>query len=120
MLKRDDRPKRVTETLDNGTFKHTFPDLEPHHTWFERFHGEGDEWRITQHASIFTRRFPKHDLVIDRVNPDRWGAVYRGKHYKGVCMIACEDGSVISGSIDAVPDEILDNLEAWGFTVNAS
>ena len=79
---------------------------------------EDKEYRVTEHKSIFTRRYihDLRDITISKVNPAGWGALHDGRYYTSIATIAVEDGRVIRGHIEAVPDHILGNLKEWGFS----
>lgn len=120
MRKPDDARQQFKTVMDNGTTLIRYEGLGREYDMLVRWH-DNDTWIVKEHNSIFTRRFNGvsrlRDITILKVNPDGWGVVYNGKHYNYVCILACEDGHVVRGSIEAVPQQILDSLESWGFVI---
>jgi len=114
-MTRSDAPTQVHTVMDNGTTLVQYPTLGDKYNRLERWHSDRT-WRINEHNSIFTRRRHLRDITISVINPAGWGAIYDGVAYNSVCTLACEDGHVVRGRIEAVPQEILDNLITWGFT----
>jgi len=68
---------------------------------------------IRKGPSIFVSRTGKQDIVIHKEN-DTWGAIYDGKRYSIAMMFSAEDYQKIR-HFDIVPNDILENLKAWGF-----
>jgi hypothetical protein len=68
---------------------------------------------IRKGPSIYVPRTGKQDIVIHKENK-AWGAIYDGMRYSIAMIFSAEDYQKIR-HFDIVPDDILENLKAWGF-----
>jgi len=70
-------------------------------------------YMIRKGPSIYVPRTGKQDIVIHKEN-SAWGAVYESMRYSIAMIFSAEDYQVLR-HFDVVPDDILENLKAWGF-----
>jgi hypothetical protein len=68
---------------------------------------------IRKGSSIYVSRTGKQDIVIHKENK-AWGAIYDGMRYSIAMIFSAEDYQKIR-HFDSVPNDILENLKAWGF-----
>ena len=73
-----------------------------------------DPFLIRKRPSIFTNRYGKFDIVIDKQTDGSWGALINGKRYTIAMILDAETYQPIRSHY-LVPQELLDNLVAWGF-----